>query len=400
MSATILPFRKNNASAPPAGQPDVSQPDETPKEPAAKPADGPAKLERTPRALTAEERKLQDRMFEAYFDGRRVTLGHTKSTIEQCRAITNEFLEYVGQPVWLCTERDFESWCASLVVERELARTSVRRYQSAIGQLFKYLHEDAYWQGEARRQFDQRIQLIVTDENRMIHTTDANGVRERIHLSAEDFERFFQAYDEVVLEVAQKHPRRLKTMQRDRAMYFTTYSFALRRSELCGLNHEDFFANPDLPELGRFGLVKATGKGSRGSGPRHRIVEAVRKDCADMLTWYYEEVRPKFKCVDDNAKRAVWLSERGTRISKASFGARYQIFTEAMGLDPSKLAPHGLRHMAVSHEAAAGIPLSFTQHRVGHSYASTTQLYTHLPDGFMRDTAMNLVRASLKDAGP
>ncbi|MFQ6310088.1 tyrosine-type recombinase/integrase [Lysobacter capsici] len=117
---------------------------------------------------------------------------------------------------------------------------------------------------------------------------------------------------------------------------------------------------------------------------------AVLADIRPILEWYLEVVRPLYHPPADEP--AMWLSERGRRLTRSSISSRFKKLLSITGFDPKLLSTHGLRHMSVTHEAEADVPLHFTQLRHGHAHASTTQQYTHLSNQFIRDVARRLVR--------
>ena len=65
-------------------------------------------------------------------------------------------------------------------------------------------------------------------------------------------------------------------------------------------------------------------------------------------------------------------------LDPSKLGRRYlrPALTRA-GAPPSFRVFHDLRHTALTHEAAAGNPLTYIQHRAGHSQAAITERYIH-----------------------
>lgn len=351
---------------------------------------------RAPRALTDEEHTLQERMFRAYFHGRRPSRNHSPATIKNDEAAVRDLLAFVGQPLWALTENDFEVWTAHLALTRHLATTTQRRMQGAVACFMRYLAKHTAFQNEVRSQFDTRLEEIAHEENRIVHSTDANASRKRRYLVMSEFEDLLRVLD-IAIEVAlTERPRCARALMRDKAMFITYYTYGLRLSEGHALDIHSFRPNPDLPELGDYGSVQVYGKGSNGSGPRFRSVPAVLRDIRPVLDWYIEVVRPLYR--PKSKQNAMWLSESGRRLCRAAVAARFKTLLGLTGHDPALLSTHGLRHMSVSHEAEANVPLHFTQIRHGHRHASTTQQYTHLPDAFIRDVARQLVR-QISDTG-
>jgi site-specific recombinase XerD len=93
---------------------------------------------------------------------------------------------------------------------------------------------------------------------------------------------------------------------------------------------------------------------------------------AGVLRQYLAEVRPRYGC---DAHPAVWLTERGGRISLRQVDDRFALFRAAAGL-PGELSVHCLRHSYISHLIEDGVDPLFVQQQAGHSWASTTAAYT------------------------
>lgn len=348
---------------------------------------------RPPRELTAEEAELQHRMFEAYFNGRRPARNHSKASIDTDLKAVNHLLAFIGQPLWLLTENDFEVWSAHMGITRGMAATTQRRMQGAVCTFMRYLVHHQAFQNAALK-MGGRLQEIGHSENRIIHTTDKNHARMRRHLTSEEFQILLRIQDAAIEIAAQEAPRRARAFMRDKAMFLTYYTYGLRLAEGHGLDIGSFRPNPDIPELGQFGFAHVYGKGTNGSGPRFRSVPSILPDIRPVLEWYLDIVRPLYQPADE--ENAMWLSEHGGRLARSSIDHRFKLLVEIAGYDRADISMHGLRHMSVSHEAEADVSLHFTQQRHGHAHASTTQQYTHLPEQYIRETARRLVSAVVK----
>jgi integrase/recombinase XerD len=62
-----------------------------------------------------------------------------------------------------------------------------------------------------------------------------------------------------------------------------------------------------------------------------------------------------------------------------------KVISKKLGIDPKSLSPHILRHTFATHLLFNGVPLRHLQEMLGHSSISTTQIYTHLSDSFIKD---------------
>jgi site-specific recombinase XerD len=158
------------------------------------------------------------------------------------------------------------------------------------------------------------------------------------------------------------------------------------------LDLEDFGPNPHVSEYGRFGAIQVRfAKGNAGSGPRRRTVLTVPEFdwVVDQLrTWTSGGMRANFATADRSS--AMWPSERGARMSLGSFGDAFTAARDAVGL-PNELGLHCLRHSYVTHLIEAGYDPAFVQTQVGHSYASTTGLYTSVSSDFKQKTVQQMI---------
>jgi len=109
----------------------------------------------------------------------------------------------------------------------------------------------------------------------------------------------------------------------------------------------------------------------RGSAPRRRNVATIMPWAVEALEEYLAEVRP---CYTPGGA-ALWLTERGGRISSRHLNDRFAAYRDALDL-PAELTPHCLRHSYVSHLVEDGVDPLFVQQQVGHSHAATTAIYT------------------------
>ena len=101
-------------------------------------------------------------------------------------------------------------------------------------------------------------------------------------------------------------------------------------------------------------------------------------------------MRPRYGAA---AHPALWLTERGGRISTRQVDDRFAYWRAAAGL-PAELSVHCLRHSYVSHLIEDGVDPLFVQQQVGHSWASTTAVYTSVG----ADAKNRMLRAALDRA--
>jgi site-specific recombinase XerD len=210
-------------------------------------------------------------------------------------------------------------------------------------------------------------------------------------LTRAELQLFFDAADDRVDTVVASGRKGWLAAFRDAALFKVCYAFGLRRREVAMLDVTDFSANPAAPELGGLGVCQVRfGKAMRGSPPRRRSVAAVMPWAGEVLEQYLTEVRPRYEAA---AHPAVWLTERGGRISPRQVDDRFALWRTAAGL-PRELSVHCLRHSYVSHLIENGVDPLFVQQQVGHSWASTTAVYTQVG----ADAKNRMLRAALDAA--
>ena len=148
-------------------------------------------------------------------------------------------------------------------------------------------------------------------------------------------------------------------INRDRAILELLYSSGLRLAELIDLDRDDVDA--------RDATVRVTGKGNK-----ERIVPVGRHALAALARW--RKSRSELALLDEPA---LFVSNRGTRLSPRSVQARVTHWAKRQGID-TKVSPHLFRHSFATHLLESSHDLRGVQELLGHANISTTQIYTHL----------------------
>ena len=149
---------------------------------------------------------------------------------------------------------------------------------------------------------------------------------------------------------------------RDRAMLELFYSSGLRLAELVGSN------------LGDIGFDDASIR-VRGKGGKERMLPVGSRAISALRDWLQvrRSLPQRRREIDD---RALFLSERGRRISSRNVQERVRIWCLKLGV--SGVHPHTLRHSFASHMLESSQDLRAVQELLGHKDITTTQIYTHL----------------------
>ena len=299
-------------------------------------------------------------------------------TVDSRDKTLRRFQTFTGEYPWRWGPVDIEQWSVSL---RSAGRSgsTIRAYQNAVAMFCDFACDGRYgWVLECEQRFGEHPSQICHDWNTADHVADYEGDPARRPFSREELQGFFDYADERVA-AARAHGRKGGLAAwRDTAMFKVTYAWGLRRREAAMLDTTDFSTNPAAPELGRFGMLSVRfGKAMRGSPPRRRNVATVMPWAVEVLQEYLSEVRPCY----GSSSPALWLTERGGRISTRHINERFSAYREAMGL-PSELTPHCLRHSYISHLVEDGVDPLFVQQQAGHSWASTTAIYTSVSNDY------------------
>jgi integrase/recombinase XerD len=151
---------------------------------------------------------------------------------------------------------------------------------------------------------------------------------------------------------------------RDIALLELLYSAGLRISEAVSLKLEHVQLDN--------GWITPVGKGNK-----QRLVPLYGKAKQNLETWI-KEWRQKLKPRTDT----ILLNFHGKKLSRV--GAWKIIQNRTAFLGKSSISPHSFRHSFATHCLAGGMDLRILQELLGHVNLSTTQIYTHLDNSYLK----------------
>jgi integrase/recombinase XerC len=234
--------------------------------------------------------------------------------------------------------------------------------------------------------------VSLFEENSIVHLTEFEGQPSVRPLTREELVVFFDFCDARVNELRRLRRKGSLAALRDAALFKLIYAWGLRRREAAYLDVRDFTGNPAQPAFGRYGLLGVRyGKASRGGPPRRRGVLTVFDWSVEVVAQYVEEIRPAYGR-DDHP--AMFLTERGGRISPAFITERFADYRDAAGL-PGELTPHSFRRSYVTHLLEDGWDELFVRSQAGHRWASTTAIYTFVSTDYKNDAMRRALREQL-----
>ena len=129
--------------------------------------------------------------------------------------------------------------------------------------------------------------------------------------------------------------------------------------------------------LRRSGVVRL-----RGKGDKERIVPVGRYATA-AVTAYLVRGRPTLAATGRGGP-ALFLGLRGARLSRQSAWAVIKQAAERADL-AEHVSPHTLRHSFATHLLDGGADVRVVQELLGHASVTTTQLYTMVSVGRLRE---------------
>ena len=156
---------------------------------------------------------------------------------------------------------------------------------------------------------------------------------------------------------------------RDLALLEVLYSTGVRVSELLNMRTSEV----DWQESSV--LV-------RGKGNRQRIV-LMGERAMLSLEHYIHQARPEL-LGEHQESEFLFLSRLGQRLSVRMFHVALNKYLASASLE-KRVTPHTLRHTFASHLLEGGADLRVVQELLGHSNLSTTQIYTHISEGHLRE---------------
>ncbi len=172
-----------------------------------------------------------------------------------------------------------------------------------------------------------------------------------------------------------------KHQERDYCIITLFINCGMRLSELVGINLNDIQGN----------TVRILGKGNkeRMIYLNQACLESI-EDYLPMRLTICKEIR------DPNAQNALFLSQKGNRLSNRHVQEIIEKYITKIGLSGQGLSPHKLRHTAATMMYQHGdVDIRILQEILGHTNLATTEIYTHVASAQMENAVKSSPTASL-----
>ena len=268
-----------------------------------------------------------------------------------------------------------DSFLDSLYIEKGLSNNTVSSYKNDIKSFFLWLDENSF----------NPLNINASDANNYVSKLFGDGLKSssvnRKISAIKSFYTFLQKKKIIMkspiadivmpkqekylpVSISEEEVERLlnspdlniEIERRDKAIIELLYATGMRISELTNLKLTDIDINRSV--------LKVFGKGSK-----ERLVPFGEK-AAESISLYLKDRK-------DLKSKEIFLSNRGTKISRGAFWQRIKIYIKRENLKIS-ISPHTLRHAFATHLLNRGADLRSVQILLGHSDLSTTQIYTHI----------------------
>lgn len=161
--------------------------------------------------------------------------------------------------------------------------------------------------------------------------------------------------------------------ERNVAMLETMYSCGLRVSELISLKLSDLHFNESYISI-------------IGKGDKQRLVP-IGNTAMKLIKNYMENHRNHIT-IKKNQEDMVFLSKRGSSITRQMVFYVIKDLAVKAGIKKT-LSPHTLRHSFATHLVEGGADLRAVQEMLGHESITTTEIYTHLDQHFLRENILS-----------
>ncbi len=276
---------------------------------------------------------------EEYLDYLILERGLAKSTIENYSLDLKRFINWLSENhihFAECDSKKLEDFLNNVAASEDYSPTSVARHFSSLRGFLQYLHQ----------------------ENEYPYATDSILASPKLGrylpqcLTVEEINIIFSRIAEL-----SKNPLR------DTALLELLYSAGLRISEALSIRLQDIdFDNEWLMPIGK--------------GNKQRLVPLGTKAKNNLLAWI-QKGRPLTNPQSD----CVILNARGKPLTRMGAWKIIHSFTAEFG---KRISPHTFRHSFATHCLIGGMDLRILQEILGHADLTTTQIYTHLDNHFLR----------------
>jgi integrase/recombinase XerD len=289
--------------------------------------------------VTALQESLQD-----YLNYLSVERGLAKNTLESYGRDLNQYLDYLKEKKNLDLAATTQATVIGYLLQLQARGKATATLSRSLAAIKSYYH---YMTREKKIERDPTVNLDAPKQEKRLPRV----------LTVSEVEHLLEQPDI-------KNPVGI----RDRAMLEVLYATGLRVSELVSLKIEDINLET--------GYIKCFGKGSK-----ERIVP-LGSVAIKFLRLYQEHAR-KFLAAR-LMENTLFLNHHGKGLTRQGFWKIIKKYADNLDI-LTEITPHTLRHSFATHLLENGADLRSVQEMLGHADIATTQIYTHLTKGKIKD---------------
>lgn len=296
--------------------------------------------------------------------------GLTDGYVSSCRRVIFEFAETLTGPFWTASCEDADRFLSG---QRMAGRTARTRSTKAVMIAQFYDFVIVRYQGDISELTGSVVSQPIDEFNR---PPGVPGYRVRVPPSDAEIEALFAGWRASLVEA-----RKYRPAARDYFAASLWRRLGLRINETVMLDLRDW-----RPDLGQFGKLHVRfGKGSRGRGPKARLVPAIN-GAAELVDWWLGDVRHQFGSDWADPDAPMLPSERHDPLLPRCQRVGAEALRQGLARQTARylpswspgLTPHVLRHYCASSLYGAGMDLKALQELLGHEWLSTTTGYIHV----------------------
>ena len=293
--------------------------------------------------VAAETGAAASVLVERFLDYVRHERALSENTQEAYRRDLRDFATWLadGNPARLSV-RDLGDYLAALA-KRGLARASVARQAATLRTFYAFL----------------QLEGVVRESPAELLTAGRRADVIPGTLSPDQVDRLLESPDTAT-----------QTGRRDKALLELLYATGCRASEVSALRLTDVHLAESFCTC-------------RGKGDKERVVPLGRRAIAALAVWI-EGPRKAFATRAGSQPAWMILSSRGNRLSRMRIWEVVREHAAGAGIPPD-IGPHTLRHSFATHLVAGGVDLRHVQEMLGHASIATTQRYTHVDAGRLKN---------------
>ena len=156
---------------------------------------------------------------------------------------------------------------------------------------------------------------------------------------------------------------------RNKAILEVMYGCGLRVSETISLKISHIYIQDEF--------IRIIGKGDK-----ERLIP-ISQSIIKTLNLYIEGER-KTQKINPKYTDTLFINRRGSGLSRQMIFLIIKDLAEKAGIKKN-IGPHTIRHSFATHLLEGGADLRAVQQMLGHSSISTTEIYTHISDQYLRE---------------